>query len=120
MGNKIRSEFGENKAVNAEIKVVSESENGQSVIDIVLPEKTKIKYVVFQEDLTKGQRVESFRLYAKNNSDQMQDCYIGTCIGHKKICPIHIYAQSEVNTDVIRLYITASRATAVFRNIELY
>ncbi|MBO5036944.1 MAG: alpha-L-fucosidase [Clostridia bacterium] len=120
LGDKIRSEFGENKAVNAEIKIVSESENGQSVIDIVLPEKTKIKYVVFQEDLTKGQRVESFRLYAKDNSDQMQDCYIGTCIGHKKICPIHIYAQSEVNTDVIRLYITASRAKVVLRSIELY
>jgi len=120
LGDKIRSEFGENKAVNAEIKIVSESENGQSVIDIVLPEKTKIKYVVFQEDLTKGQRVEAFRLYAKNNSDQMQDCYIGTCIGHKKICPIHIYAQSEVNTDVIRLYITASRAKVVLRSIELY
>ena len=120
LGDKIRTEFGENKAVNAEIKVVSESDNGQSVIDIVLPEKTKIKYVVFQEDLTKGQRVEAFRLYAKNDSDQMQDCYVGTCIGHKKICPIHIYAQSEVNTDVIRLYITASRANAIFRSIELY
>jgi len=120
LGDKIKAEFNINKAENATVKTVSESDNGQSVIEISLPEKTLIKYIVLQEDLTKGQRVESFRIYAKNNEGTLSECYIGTCIGHKRICPVNIWGQTEIVTDTIRININAARANVVFRSIQLY
>ncbi len=114
LGEKIKAEFNINKAENAEIKTVSQSDNGQSIIEITLPETTDIKYVVLQEDLTKGQRVESFRILTEDEYGRTCTHYRGTCIGHKKICFVNI------KSNKIRIFVTAARANAVFRNIELY
>ena len=114
LGDKIKSEFGENKAKNAEIKTINENENGQSIVEITLPSTENIKYIVLQEDLTKGQRIESFRILCNDDYGKQTTHYKGTCIGHKKICRV------QMNTNKIRIFVTASRAKAVFRNIEIF
>jgi len=113
-GELLRSEFAVNLAKDAKITKVYENENNyQSKTEVVFPEKRHIKYVVLQEDLMKGQRVESFRITTPDLNCYTAH-YIGTTIGHKKICKV------DITTDRFTIFITGSRGPVQFRNIEVF
>jgi len=113
-GELLRSEFGKNLAVNAKTTISEEHENGQSVIELDLGKTEKIKYVVLAEDLDNGQRVASFRINAPGTEHTKECLFVGTCIGHKKICPINYEG------DKIMIHITSSRLNAKLMPIEIY
>lgn len=87
-----------------------------------------IKYVVLQEDIAQGQRVESFRITADFSSGNQYPIYQGTCIGNKKICQLQdpFADQNPLTDDTIetisqvQIRITAARDEAMIKSVKLY
>ena len=87
-----------------------------------------IKYIVVQEDIAKGQRVESFRITADFLSGAQYPIYQGTCIGHKKICQLQdpFALQNPLTDDTserisqVQLRITAARDEVFLKSVKLY
>lgn len=113
-GELLRKEFGKNLAVNAKTTVLEEHENGQSIIEVDLGNTEHIKYVVLAEDIDQGQRVASFRITAPG-MEHSKDClFAGTCIGHKRICPVNFTGDRFI------ISITSSRLNARLLPVEVY
>lgn len=87
-----------------------------------------IKYIVVQEDIAKGQRVESFRITADFLSGAQYPIYQGTCIGHKKICQLQdpfalqnpLTADTSERISQVQLRITAARDKVFLKSVKLY
>lgn len=90
---------------------------------------TAIHYIVLEEDLTKGQRIESFVLgtrNAQNAEGLLIPFYEGTTVGHRKICEFkhlslpagHIREDLE-GTDLV-LKVCSARGPAVLKTVSLY
>jgi len=83
-------------------------------LELQLDEAREVKYVVIQEYIPLGQRVERFEVeYLQGSS--WQPLASATTIGYKRIL-----AFDPVRTDRIRINITASKACPVISNVELY
>lgn len=86
------------------------------------------KYVVLSEDISKGQRVESFRITAGDNPAEPFPLYQGATIGHKKICPLQDpFAEQNPLTDnmpedltTLTILITAARADVNIKTIQVF
>lgn len=84
-----------------------------------------IKYVVLAEDLAQGQRVESFRIV---RNDEKLAAYCGTCIGHKRICPLRdpfalqnpLTDDSRAGVMSLTVQITAARDEVFLKDILIY
>ena len=96
---------------------------------LILKEPVKdIKYIVLQEDIAKGQRVESFRVTADFSSGNQYPIYQGTCIGNKKICQLQdpFAGQNPLHDDTnetiseVQIKITAARDEVFLKSIKLY
>lgn len=87
-----------------------------------------IKYIVVQEDIAKGQRVESFRITADFLSGAQYPIYQGTCIGHKKICQLQdpfalqnpLTADTSERISQVQLRITAASDKVFLKSVKLY
>jgi alpha-L-fucosidase len=83
-------------------------------VEIQLRKKVLVKYILLQEYIKLGQRVQSFTVEAwKDNA--WQQVANATTIGYKRILEI-----DPVETDKIRINITASKASPVLSAIEVY
>lgn len=88
----------------------------------------KLRYIVIEEDISKGQRVENFRITADFSSGAQYPVYQGTCIGHKKICQLQdpFAGQNPLQDDTsetisqIQLRITAARDEVILKSVKLY
>ena len=88
----------------------------------------ELRYIVIEEDISKGQRVESFRITADFSSGAQYPVYQGTCIGHKKICQLQdpFAGQNPLQNDTaetisqIQLRITAARDEVILKSVKLY
>lgn len=98
----------------------------QPMYEIKCGEPVKIGAVILQEDLTKGQRVESFRILLPSGGRTDYALYEGTCIGNKQICPLEDpFAIQNPLTDWlmdekitgVRVQITAARDTVFMKDI---
>lgn len=54
-------------------------------IDFTFNDVRKVNYVVLQEDIANGQRVELFDLYIQKANGKFKRVYKGTVIGAKKL-----------------------------------
>lgn len=116
------SEFGKalNQAFGKEIvssyKVVPVTET-QCLIKISLSQEEHISYIILEEDLSVGQRVESFSI-KKGISEHIfgQENLLahGTTIGHKRIIPLN------TKTDALTVEITSARTMPSFRAIRVF
>ena len=70
----------------------------------------------FREDLTFSQRIEEFKVFAKNEKGEYVNLYVGTVVGSRKI----VKSESSVNTDEVLVIITKSRSNPVIRDIKIY
>ena len=76
--------------------------------------KSVIQFVTLQEYIKLGQRVKSFSVDVwKDNA--WQPVASATTIGYKRILKI-----APVETDKVRINITASKACPVISNVEIY
>ncbi|MBS6194917.1 MAG: alpha-L-fucosidase [Clostridiales bacterium] len=88
----------------------------------------ELKYIVLREDLTQGQRVESFRITAEFAGGGQYPLYQGTCIGNKKICQLRdpfalqnpLIDSSEERISRLQVQVTAARDEAELKDIRVY
>lgn len=98
----------------------------QPAWDVALPPQSKVKYVVLREDLTRGQRVESFHIETVNADGSCWPVYQGTTVGNCKICALgDPFADQNRLLDVggesrLRVRVTAARGPVFLSKIELY
>jgi len=107
LGDALRSAFGRELAVTGVEKLPAPAGNTQCYFDITLPEKTEVRYVMLQEDLNVGQRIESFTLHFQDDNGIWCKAYDGRCVGHKKICPVRFV------TKKVRVHVTSARDEVV-------
>lgn len=121
------SEFG--KEVPFRLEKEENAPATQPYYRLILDRPIKgLKYVILQEDIAQGQRVESFRITADFSSGNQYPIYQGTCIGYKKICQLQdpFAGQNPLIDDTaetisqIQVRITAARDKALIKSIKLY
>ena len=83
-------------------------------IEIDLGEMQTVKYVLIQEYIQLGQRVKEFNVEVWQN-DAWEKVADATTIGYKRILPIN-----PIQTNKVRIHITASKASPVISNVEVY
>lgn len=120
-----------------EIPATIEKESGhgptQPVYTITLDSpRDDIKYIVLKEDISKGQRVESFRITTETDDEARSlnyPIYQGTCIGHKKICMLKDpFAKpeaspgsgSDAKIKKLKVHITAARDEVIMKSISVF
>ncbi len=113
LGEKIRSSFAVDLCENAAVSCTHTSPT-QSEYLVELGEEKEISYFELMEDISKGQRVASFRIACRIDGiwEKPLDNY--TTIGSRKICP------REVKCDAFKLIITSSRGRAQIEKIAAY
>lgn len=125
LGDKIRNDFG--APLPATIEIIPGCPPTQPRYRIVLDHpRTDIRYVVLSEDITCGQRVESFRI-TQNGSDLVA-CYQGTCIGHRRICALRdpfedqnpLTATTGTEISSLTIHIAAARDEVLLKDILVY
>lgn len=109
LGDALENAFGESKKVPCTVNKIDTGSETQCKYEILLDEPTDVRFVNLMEDLTAGQRIESFRLYGDDGCT-----YYDYTVGHRKICPM------KTKTQKIILYITSARDTVVMRDISVY
>lgn len=117
LGDFLRNEFANpiKELDEKEIKVNTTSQADNFSIRIDLP-LSKLKYIIIQEDIEKGQRVESFEVLVKNSSDKYETLFSGTTIGYKKI----IRFEKPLTTDSLIIKITSCRCEPELKKIVIY
>ena len=85
---------------------------GKLVID--LGSKKTVKYITIQEYIKLGQRVKSFVVYVWKNSNWVEVTK-GSTIGYKRILKIE-----PTVTGKVKIEITASKASPLISNFEVY
>jgi alpha-L-fucosidase len=83
-------------------------------IELSLPRRQTVKYVVLQEYIRLGQRIKSFTIEARQQN-AWKEIAAGTTIGFKRILKL-----SPVETDKIRVNIKASKACPLISALEVY
>jgi len=105
-GEALRAAYG--TEIPSEMSVNPRTETQCSAV-LTLPEKRRVSYVMIEEDLTVGQRIESFVIKSGTRT-----LFRGTSVGHKRICPI------SADTDCLTVEVTCARGTPAFRAIRLF
>lgn len=108
-GELLRNAFGEEKKIPYEIEYTHNEGETQIKYEITLSEPRKVRYIELREDLTAGQRIESFRILCGGGA-----VYHGYTVGHRKICPVN------AEGDRFTVFITAARDEVKMRDIMLY
>ena len=99
----------------------------QPVYEVRATEPAEIGCVVLREDLTKGQRVEGFRILGLDDGRTDYALFEGTCIGNKRICMLEdpfavqnpLTGYTEKKLPGVRVQITAARDEVFLREIYL-
>jgi alpha-L-fucosidase len=135
----LEKEFSFNLAKNAKVKASSSRGNSKlfapsnltdgnknsywatndgvttGIVEISLPaNNTAVKYIVLQEYIKLGQRVQSFTIETWKN-DSWEKVVDGTTIGYKRILKL-----PDVTTGKLRINIVNAKACPVLSNIEVY
>jgi len=83
-------------------------------LEIDLGSIKTVKYITLQEYIKLGQRVKSFSVFVLKNGNWLEVSK-GTTIGYKRIVKIE-----PIETVKIKVVITASKASPLISNIEIY
>jgi alpha-L-fucosidase len=83
-------------------------------VEISLPRRQAVKYLVLQEYIPLGQRVRTFTIEARQPGGWKQVAS-GTTVGYKRILKLNV-----PETDAIRVNITSSKGCLVMSNVEVY
>jgi alpha-L-fucosidase len=104
LGDKINAELGTNLAENAEVTEYKSHDSYQTEFIVKLKEKQPLKYIELAETISEGQKVESFKIYSKNDDNLWNFEEHGTTIGSRKIVVL-----DNVTTDELKVQITSAR-----------
>jgi len=87
-----------------------------------------IKYVILEEEISEGQRIESFSLYQAGKHGNLFPVFQGTTVGNRKICPLYdpfahqnpLIASGSKLPDSMILKVKAARGKVILRKFEAY
>ena len=113
LGDWLKESFRENLLAKAVWKFQENDE--QPVIEISLKDSIAPKYLLLQEEINQGQRIEEFTLYYYNEEQWLEACR-GTVVGYKRICSIKAGACSNK----WRLIIHSCRLGVSLQTFEMY
>ena len=82
---------------------------------VKLKEKHPLKYIELAETISEGQKVESFKIYSKNDDNLWNFEEHGTTIGSRKIVVL-----DNVTTDEIKVHITSARDVVKLDWVKVY
>ena len=90
--------------------------------------RNDFKYIVLREDITKGQRVESFQIVAETTNGNRYPFYQGTTIGNRKICQLAdpftgqnpLTKTLEYGAKRLLIHITSARDEVFLKEITVY
>ena len=115
LGDKINAEFGTNLAEDAEITENKTPDSYQTEFIVKLKKKQPLKYIELAETIAEGQKVESCKIYSKNDDNLWNFEEHGTTIGSRKIVVL-----DDVTTDEIKVQITSARDTVKMDWVKVY
>lgn len=115
LGEKIDKEFAVNLAENAEVTEYKSHDSYQTEFIVKLKEKQPLKYIELAETISEGQKVESFKIYSKNDDNLWNFEEHGTTIGSRKIVVL-----DDVTTDEIKVQITGARDVVKMDWVKVY
>ena len=115
LGDKINSELSNNLAEDAEITENKTPHSYQTEFIVKLKKKQPLKYIELAETIAEGQKVESFKIYSKNDDNLWNFEEHGTTIGSRKIVIL-----DNVVTNELKVQITSARDTVKLDWIKIY
>ena len=115
LGEKINNELGKNLAEDAEIIENKKPDSYQTEFIVKLKKKQPLKYIELAETIAEGQKVESFKIYSKNDDNLWNFEEHGTTIGSRKIVVL-----DNVTTDELKVQITSARDVVKMDWIKVY
>lgn len=126
-GELIRNEFSEKRPVQVKKLDTGCRTQPKYELEFETPQKN-IRYIVLKEDISKGQRVESFTITGEFYGGGQYPMYQGTCIGHKKICALedpfahqnHLLGDASGAMKKLVLHIRSARGEVELKDIEVY
>ena len=126
-GDLLRQEFGTPLEAKAEKLDNGYPTQPEYLITLAHP-VSRVKHVVLEEDIAKGQRVENFRIEAAFTSGSQFPLFQGTTIGHRKICTLvdpfaeqnRLLDDSEDKIDRLRVRVTAARGEVFLKDVKIY
>lgn len=88
----------------------------------------RVKYVEIMEDISKGQRIESFRVEAMTPSGNEYPLFQGTTVGNRKICALtdpfaeqnRLLDDSADHVDRLLVRVTAARDEVFLKSIRIF
>lgn len=122
----IKQEFG--NPVSCKVQKVETGFPTQPSYEIQLEKPARgVKYIVLEEDLTQGQRIQSFQILADSVSP-LFPIYEGTVVGHKKICVLQdpfsqqnpLLGDGTKPVKTFTLRITSARDQVFLKNVTVY
>jgi len=126
LGNMIQEHFG--KEIPSRLVKRDTGNLAQEEYEIVLEEAdADVRYVVIEEDLTKGQRIESFHILKE--WEPLYPVYNGGAVGYRKICEIYdsskgqnplLFNNQNRKLDRLILRIMSSRGKTCLKSVKLY
>lgn len=125
-GELIQREFGQE--IPCEVRRIDSADKWQGEWEIVFaPSEKPVKYIVLEEDIAQGQRVESFKIAAAG-TDGHWPIYQGFTVGNRAICKLGnpfelqnpLTDDSDPDPKALRIIITASRDVPQLRCIKAY
>ncbi len=115
LGDKINAELGTNLAEGAEITENKKPDSYQTEFIVKLKDKCKVKYLDIAEAIAEGQKVESFKVYAKDDHNLWQFLSSETTIGSRKIVVL-----DNLTTNEIKVQITSARDVVKLDWVRVY
>lgn len=128
LGALLQREFGTKRQAEVSRKAGCFPTQAQYTITLEKPvSRDELKYVVLEEDISQGQRIESFRILAGDQTGGYP-LYQGTTVGHKKICRLYdpFALQNPLTDDSARtiqeltVFVTAARDEVRLKKITVH
>ena len=120
LGDALESAFGEDKKISYKTEEISVESDTQRRIRLTFANKEDVAFIELRENISKGQRVEVFRILAPTyepalwNGSTGDVVYNGYTIGNRKICPV------KANTDTIEIQILSARDKVDLKSVAVY
>lgn len=123
LGEKLKEAFG--MPLTAEWTIMPGNGGTQATVEITLPEKQKVRFIELREDISEGQRIESFHVRVP---EIFEHAATGMSVGFRKILKLknRIFRDNDwiteefVETDRLTVQVTAARGPVRLKEVILY